>query len=100
MRTFKCAASFIGSGLLLLGASGAAQERGDFHQEGDYYIERVDKVVEVGRGGTLRLEANQGGIEVNTWDREAVRVVVEKRVDVFTEVEAREVLSAIYPGRR
>lgn len=78
--------------VLLAVAAGAAQERGRIEEGGRGWVERIDKVVDVGPGGTLVVSADRGGISVETWTEAGVRVQIEKDVDVFTEAEARRVL--------
>lgn len=92
MKTLRNAAFFIISGIFLLAAPGAAQESGEIVEESDGWVERIDKTVEAGKGGTLEVTADKGHINVNTWEQNQVRVVVEKMADVFTEEEARKVL--------
>lgn len=70
----------------------AAQQRGEISREGDTYVERIDRTVDAAAGGTLTVETVKGAIEVTTWERDAVRVRVEKRAEVFTEAEAQRVL--------
>ena len=77
--------------IVFLAWAAQAQEQGEIEEGRDGWVERIDKVVEVDPGGTIELSADIGGIEVETWSRKAVRVLVEKEADVFTEQEARRV---------
>ena len=92
MKTLRNAAFFTIIGLFLLVVPGVAQERGEIAEETNGWIERIEKTVEAGKGGTLEVTADKGHINVNTWRQNQVRVVVEKMADVFTEEEARKVL--------
>ncbi|MBI2505857.1 MAG: hypothetical protein HYW07_21800 [Candidatus Latescibacteria bacterium] len=81
----------VASGLLLAGTA-LAQETGTIEREGLGFIERIDKTVPVGKAGTLRLSAPKGGIEVRSWDKDEVRVEVDKEAEAFTESSARKLL--------
>ena len=88
-------------GLLLCGAiallpfrATAAEERGEIREDGDAWIEVIDQAIDVGRGGTLTLDASSGGISVESWDKDGVRIRIEKGAQVYTEEEARRLLEA------
>jgi len=58
------------------------------------YIERTETTVEAVRGGVLHLVTKQGDVEVDSWRRDEVRVVVEKRSDVSDEAQALALFEA------
>lgn len=82
--------------LLLVGplsTPARAQEEGELERGQDGFIERIDRIVEVAQGGTLYLTAEYGRVEVKTWERDQVRVEVEKRVRELSESRARKTLA-------
>lgn len=58
-------------------------------EEGGSWVERLVEELAAEPGGRLELRADKGAVSVDSWDRPQVRVLVEKRADVFTESEAR-----------
>ena len=58
------------------------------------YIERTETTIEAVRGGVLHLVSKQGDVEVDSWRRDEVRVVVEKRSDVPDEAQALALFEA------
>jgi DUF4097 and DUF4098 domain-containing protein YvlB len=78
--------------LATMGSAVADEVRGKIEEESDGWLETIDTVIDVKPGGTLRLDSDRGGIEVDSEDRKGVRVIVEKKVDSYTEEEARRVL--------
>ena len=58
------------------------------------YIERTETTIEAVRGGVLHLVTKQGDVEVDSWRRDEVRVVVEKRSDVSDEAQALALFEA------
>lgn len=90
MNGFKSAGWVFILGSLLASGRAMAQEPGQpLRQETGGYTERVEKVLKTDRGKTLYAISDLGSIKVDAWDRDEVRVVVEKRADVFTESEAK-----------
>jgi hypothetical protein len=49
--------------------------------------------VETKKGGKLVLDSDRGPIEIESWDKDVVQVLVEKRADVFTKEEASRLLA-------
>ena len=80
------------SGLLLAGTA-LAQETGTIERDGLGFVERIDKTVPTAPGSTLYLTTHKGSVEVQSWDKDEVRVEVVKRADAFTESGARELLA-------
>ena len=78
--------------LLLTGIAGA-DERGEVKKKGGYYVESITREVDTKKGGKLVLDSDRGPIEIESWDKDVVRVLVEKRADVFTEEEAERLLA-------
>ena len=58
------------------------------------YIERTETTIEAVRGGVLHLVTKHGDVEVDSWRRDEVRVVVEKRSDVSDEAQALALFEA------
>ena len=81
----------IGWILLLAAAVSGAEVRGEISEEVNGWVEQIDEVVEAGGGGKLVLVADRGEVEVKAWDKESVRVDVEKFADVYTEAEAEKI---------
>jgi len=77
--------------LLLLAGVAVAQEQ--IKEEGGYYVERFEREIKSSKGGTLDLDTERGSISIKSWDRDLVKIVLEKRADVFTEEEARRVFA-------
>jgi DUF4097 and DUF4098 domain-containing protein YvlB len=57
--------------------------------------ERFEKTIEVPSGVEIALRNTNGGIEVTTWDRDAVEIVAEKTARSRDGGSAREALEAI-----
>ena len=70
------------------------QVQGFSKTEQGSYIERTETTIEAVRGGVLHLVTKQGDVEVDTWRRDEVRVVVEKRSDVSDEAQALALFEA------
>ena len=91
MKPFRCGVwLFVLTPLLMLD-SALAQEKGKISHQGDRYVERIEKRIRTAPGGTLYLSTERGSITINTWDREEMQAVVEKKVEVFTETEAKAI---------
>lgn len=58
------------------------------------YIERTETTIGTVSGGVLHLVTKQGDVEVDSWNREEVRVLVEKRSDVSDEAQAQALFQA------
>ncbi|MBT4098999.1 MAG: hypothetical protein HOM68_29580 [Gemmatimonadetes bacterium] len=80
--------------ILLLVSIGSAEERGEVSKAFRGWTETIDRVIDVGTGGTLVLNVDDGGLEIESWDKKGVRVIIKKSADVFTEDEARKVLES------
>ncbi|MCA9783176.1 MAG: DUF4097 family beta strand repeat protein [Calditrichaeota bacterium] len=76
----KLLLGLLGSNLLAAVAFGARIE------------DTLDKDFTVHAGGTLFLDTAEGSVEVVSWDKEQVRVTIERKVKARNEEEAREVL--------
>ena len=79
------------SGLLLAGAA-LAQERGTITRDGMGFVEHIEKSAATEKGDTLYLTTPRGGITLQSWNKDEVRVEVKKMADAFTESSARELL--------
>ena len=54
--------------------------------------ERIDQVFELSPGGSVELKNTNGSIEIESWDRDEVRVVAEKRIKARSDEDAEEAL--------
>jgi len=61
-------------------------------KRGRYYVAEITKTFKVEEGGKLIIDDVRGDIRVTTWDKKEVFVKELKRMDVYTEEEARTVL--------
>jgi hypothetical protein len=75
--------------LLFLSSTTPAQE---LRKQGRYYVAEITKSFTVEKSGTLRVSGIRGDIQVETWDKNEVRIHETKKMDVFTEAEAKETL--------
>ncbi len=83
----------VGSACLWFALAGlvpaAAQE---LRKEGRDYVTEINKTFTVKSGGTLRISDVRGDVFVRTWDKHEVAVRERKKMDVYTEEEARTIL--------
>ena len=59
-------------------------------QDGRYYVEKTEQTFSVNPGGMLTIDAQAGSIRIESWERNEVDVLVEKRSDDKDEADARE----------
>jgi Toastrack DUF4097 len=62
--------------------------------EQGYYLERTETTIQAVRGGVLHLVSKQGDVDIDSWNRDEVRVLVEKRSDVSDEAQALALFEA------
>jgi hypothetical protein len=67
-----------------------AQEK--LRKEGRYYIAEIEKTFDVKKGGDLVMEKVRGDILITTWDKNTVKIHEIRKMDVYTEAEAKAVL--------
>ncbi len=67
-----------------------AQERGTIERDRGEYVERITRTIQVAAGGTLEIDTDAGAIEVDTWDKDEVQIVIEKWGDVSSDSRAEE----------
>ncbi len=79
--------------ILSLTRTAYADERGEIRKEGSYYVERFERMIDTKKGGKLLLNSARGPIDIESWDKDAVQILVEKRADVFTKEEAARLLA-------
>ncbi len=61
-------------------------------KRGRYYVAEITKTFKVQEGGQLIISDVRGDIRITTWDKKEVFVKELKRMDVYTEEEAKTVL--------
>ncbi|MFQ5824274.1 MAG: DUF4097 domain-containing protein [bacterium] len=64
----------------------------ELRKEGRYYVAEITKNYTVKKGGTLRIYEVRGNVRVDTWDKNEVQIHEIKKMDVFTEEEAKVAL--------
>ena len=86
--------------LLLAGTAGATSystgddftvRRSDLRQTGGAYVESIDMLFNVEPAGVLILGTSLGSVNVRTWPYDKVRLVVDKRAEVDSEIDARRI---------
>ncbi|NIR51328.1 DUF4097 domain-containing protein [candidate division KSB1 bacterium] len=63
----------------------------ELRKEGRYFVAEITETFKVDKGGTLRVYDVRGDVRIETWAKNEVKVNEVKRMDVFTEKEARTV---------
>ena len=91
MKRIMSILGVVALGCMLMPDRADAREKGEFGRENGAHVERIDREIKAGKGGTLTLATDRGGITVDVWDRDVVRVVVLKKAEVFTEGEAKAI---------
>lgn len=61
-------------------------------KEGRYYIADIEKTYDVKKGGDLIMEKIRGDVYITTWDKNVVKIHEIRKMDVYTEAEAKAVL--------
>ncbi len=61
-------------------------------KEGRYYIADIQKEFKVNAGGNLTMEGIRGDVDISTWSKNIVRIHEVRKMDVYTEEEAKAVL--------
>jgi hypothetical protein len=86
--------------LVMAGTAGATSystgddftvRRSDLRQAGGDYVESIDMLFNVERTGGLILGTSLGSVNVRTWPYDKVRLVVDKRANVDSEIDARRI---------
>lgn len=98
--------------IVIVTAAGAVQaqvadggfERGVLGVQGQSYVESIDMLFNVRSGGNLSLGTIMGSVNVRTWSREQIRLVVTKRTRAADMETARRILEdfsvrALHGGR-
>ncbi|MDZ7262327.1 MAG: DUF4097 family beta strand repeat-containing protein [candidate division KSB1 bacterium] len=79
-------------GVLLLTFYRSAEAQETLRREGRYYVGEITKSFKVKKGGLLRIASIQGDVQVTAWDKDEVLVHEIRKMDVFTEGEAKEAM--------
>jgi hypothetical protein len=61
-------------------------------KEGRYYIADIERSFDVKKGGNLVMEKIRGDVEITTWSKNTVKIHEIRKMDVYTEAEAKAVL--------
>jgi len=61
-------------------------------KRGRYYVAEITKTFKVQEGGQLIISDVRGDVRITTWDKREVFIKELKRMDVYTEKEAKTVL--------
>lgn len=61
-------------------------------KEGRYFIADIEKSFDVKKGGDLVMEKIRGDVEITTWGKNTVKIHEIRKMDVYTEAEAKAVL--------
>ena len=75
---------------MLMPALSFSQEK--LRKEGRYYIADIEKTYDVKKGGNLVMEKIRGDVVITTWDKNVVQIHEIRKMDVYTEAEAKAVL--------
>ena len=59
---------------------------------GRYYVAEIEKKFDVKKGGDLVMENIRGDVQITTWGKNIVQIHETRKMDVYTEQEARAVL--------
>ena len=63
--------------------------------EGRDHAERIEEQFSVETGGTLTIDADLGGIRIDTWDENKVDVLVEKWITGYSEAKTHQELDDV-----
>ncbi|RMD92765.1 MAG: hypothetical protein D6813_05330 [Calditrichaeota bacterium] len=64
----------------------------EIRKEGRYFVAEINKEMNVKPGGSLRIYDIRGDVKVNVWGKNKVSIREIKKMDVFTDEEARTAL--------
>ena len=56
--------------------------------------DRIIKSFKVKEGQLFQLKADIGSVEVDSWDRNEVKIIVTKETDVYSKKEAEEIFES------
>ena len=61
-------------------------------KSGRFYIADIEKEFKVKKGGDLKMEDIRGDVHISTWNKNLVKIKEIRKMDVYTEAEAKAVL--------
>jgi hypothetical protein len=64
----------------------------EFLKRGGHYTESIDMLFDVKQGGELSLGTTNGSVQIKTWSRNQVRLVVTKTTNASSPYNARTIL--------
>ena len=73
---------------------------GELKQEGDYWVGEINKQFQTKNTGTLVMDDINGDITISAWGKNEVSVKEEKRMDIFSESEAKTAMEKSETGIR
>jgi len=81
--------------IMTLSISGISFSQEKLRKEGRYYLADIEKTFDVQKGGDLVMEKIRGDVAITTWDKNIVKIHEVRKMDVYTEAEAKAVLKEI-----
>jgi DUF4097 and DUF4098 domain-containing protein YvlB len=75
-----------------ISAAGVAADSDELKKRGSHYVHIIDRTFDVKPGGVLHIDAPNGSIEVETWNKNEVHVRVERKIRTRDEEDARELI--------
>ncbi|MBC8181645.1 DUF4097 family beta strand repeat protein [candidate division KSB1 bacterium] len=64
----------------------------DLKKAGRYYVAEIEKKFDVSKGGNLIMDDIRGDVHITTWNKNVVQINETRKMDVYTEHEAKAVL--------
>ncbi len=64
----------------------------EFKKEGRYWVAEIEKKFDVSKAGNLVLDDVRGDVFITTWDKNLVQINEVRKMDVYTEEEAKAML--------
>jgi len=70
----------------------------ELQQKGRYWVGKIEKTFKVQSGGSLEMDDIQGDIYIRVWDKGEVHILETKRMDIFSENEAKRAMEESESG--
>ncbi|MCG8604793.1 hypothetical protein MJD09_07330, partial [bacterium] len=78
--------------VLLIALQNSSVRAQELRREGRRYIAEIHETFRVRNTGTLRIYDIRGDVDIVAWNQNSIDVIEYKRMDVYSEDEAREAL--------